>query len=282
MNTRIPASIAAGSLSLLLALTACGNEEPAAEGTADADEASSGSALEELLGNLGSSTQELTNYTLDMEVQTLDPTAEGDVTVTFNYQVTDDPAAILATVDMPFLGETMFELMSMAGGVPDGVTAEDLGASTVLLTEDGDTLIADPHGVYGAGTPWFRGEVDENADPTESFDVEALPDLAGAFSDLEDVTEVGTEEIDGVETTVVEGTMSTSDISELSAEERGAMENLFSGGLESAMDAKLWLDTDGFPMRIEFSDDESDVWMEFSAIGSTSFDMPSEDEIGTV
>ncbi|MFE1167692.1 hypothetical protein [Nocardiopsis sp. NPDC058789] len=279
MNTRTPALIAAGSLSLVLALTACGNEEPAADG--DTTEASpAGASLDDLLGNLGSSTQELTNYTLDMEVVTVDPTAEGDVTVTFNYQVTDDPAAVLATVDMPFLGETMYELMS--GQLPEGVTAEDLSASTVLLLEGGDTLMADPHGLYGSGTPWLRGDVEENADPTESFDVEALPDLAGAFSELEDVTEVGTEEIDGVETTVVEGSMSTGDISEMTAEERGAVEQLFGGGLESTLNTKLWLDADGFPMRIEFSDDESDVWMEFSALGSTSFEIPAEEEIGTL
>ncbi|WP_017543019.1 LolA-like protein [Nocardiopsis prasina] len=279
MNTRTPALIAAGSLSLVLVLTACGNEEPAADG--DTTEASpAGASLDDLLGNLGSSTQELTNYTLDMEVVTVDPTAEGDVTVTFNYQVTDDPAAVLATVDMPFLGETMYELMS--GQLPEGVTAEDLSASTVLLLEGGDTLMADPHGLYGSGTPWLRGDVEENADPTESFDVEALPDLAGAFSELEDVTEVGTEEIDGVETTVVEGSMSTGDISEMTAEERGAVEQLFGGGLESTLNTKLWLDADGFPMRIEFSDDESDVWMEFSALGSTSFEIPAEEEIGTL
>lgn len=282
MNTRTPAFIAAGSLSLLLALTACGNEEPAADGGDTAEASPAGSSLGDLLDNLGASTQELTNYTLDMEVVTVDPAAEGDVTVTFNYQVIDDPAAVLATVDMPFLGETMYDLMSMSGELPEGVTAEDLSASTVLLLEGGDTLMADPHGLYGSGTPWLRGDVEENADPTESFDVDALPDLAGAFSELEDVTEVGTEEIDGVETTVVEGSMSTGDISEMTAEERGAVEQLFGGGLESTLDTKLWLDADGFPMRIEFSDDESDVWMEFSALGSTSFEIPAEDEIGTV
>lgn len=280
MNTRTPAAMAAVSLSLLLALTACGGGEDSPDADATEEAASSGSALSDLLDNLGSSTQDITNYTLDMESVALDP-VDGDVSIVYNYQVMDDPAAVRASVSMPSYGEMMFELMD--GMLPEGVTAEDLGTTTVIMQEGEEALVADPHGITGPGTPWIRGESSEDsADPTESFDLEALPELAGAFSVLENAEEVGTEEIGGVETTVIEGSMTAGEISDMTAEEREAVELLFGGELGGDMDAKIWVDADGFPMRMEFSDDESQVWMEFSDIGTTSFEFPSEDEIGTV
>ncbi|MGW5876416.1 LppX_LprAFG lipoprotein [Nocardiopsis terrae] len=285
MQTRTPAFVAAGSLSLALALTACGSDAAEEETTTEAaaEEEQGGdkkSTIEDLLGSLGDNTDEITNYTLTLDMTAPDPDM-GEITIGMVYEVMDDPAAIQTTMNMPFLGEMMFEMMSLGGELPADVTAEDLGTFIVIFEEGQDPLVADQHGLQG-DTPWIRSsEAQMEQDPDDFFDIESLPELAGAFAQLDQAEETGTEAIDGVETTVVEGAMTAEDLEGLDPEQAGAIEELVGSEIAGTLDVTLWIDDNGFPMRMEFSDDEADISMEFSGIDSTSFDMPAEDQIGT-
>ncbi|WP_017578652.1 LolA-like protein [Nocardiopsis valliformis] len=277
MQTRAPAVIAAASLSLALALTACGND--AAEEESTTEEAAEETSAEELLANLDSATDGIDNYTLEIESVALDPDL-GDTSVKLEYLIMDDPAGAQMTAVMPSMGEFILDMLALSGSAPEGLTGEDLGTSTAIILEDQDVLLADPHGFQGSDTPWVRGETPEEAvDPTEDFDITAIIPAIGAFSGIEDVEEVGSEEIHGVETTVIEGVLTSEGIGALGEAEGETLANLVGGVLLDSMDAKLWLDADGFPMRIEFADAGSEGVMEFSDIGSTSFEIPSEDEI---
>ncbi|GAA1112559.1 LolA-like protein [Nocardiopsis metallicus] len=280
MKTRTPAVFAAGSLSLALALTACGNDSADEESAVEAsEEKEEKGGLAELLSSLGDNTDAITNYTLTLDMTVPDPDL-GDFEVTMVSEVMDDPEAVQATMVMPFLGEMMYDLMSIGGELPADVTAEDLGTIIVIAQEGQDPLMANQNGLYG-DTAWVRTDasnMDQN--PDDVFDVESLPELAGAFAALDQVEEAGSESIDGVETTVVEGAMTSEEMDALKPEQANAIKELIGGDVAGSLDVALWIDADGFPMRMEFSDDEADVAMEFSAIDSTSFDVPAEDEIG--
>ncbi len=275
--------IAAGSLSLVLALTACGNDaadETAVDAVEEEQEEQKG-GLSELLSSLGDNTQEVTNYTLTMDMSMPDEDL-GDIEISMVSEVMDDPAAVQSTMNMPFLGEMMFDLMSLGGELPADVTAEDLGTIVVIVEEGQDPLMANQNGLYG-DTAWIRTDasnMDQN--PDEVFDVESLPELAGALAELDQAEETGNETIDGVETTVVAGSMTGEELGELDTAQAAALKELMGGSIAGSLDVTLWIDADGFPMRMEFSDDEADVAMEFSALGSTSFEVPAEEEIGAM
>ncbi|WP_223838642.1 LolA-like protein [Nocardiopsis deserti] len=283
MKTRIPVLISAGTLAL--SLTACGGgaaEEEPAEAT-EAAEASEegGSSVQDLVAVLGESVQGVDNYTVEMEASSADPEL-GDVSMTQTYEVMDDPEAIRSTMVTPYMGEMMLEMLSLAGSAPEGVTAEDLSTNISIVHNGGEVLLADPHGIYGAGTPWVRSEQAETADAPLDFNIDSMFDLVSVFSALEQIEETGEEQVDGVDTTVVEGTVTAEAVGALSEEKRTAVEELLGGELDEGVEATLWLDGEGFPMRLEFSDSVSEVRMEFSSIGETSFETPAEDEIGTM
>ncbi len=280
MKTRTPTAIVAGSLALALTLTACGND--AADDTSgEASEQGGQGGLSDLLSSLSANTQELTNYTLTMDMTVPDPES-GGLEISMVSEVMDDPAAVQSTMSMPSLGESLFELMSVGGALPADVTAEDLGTMVVIAEEGQDPLLANRNGLYG-DSPWVRTDTSSmEQNPDDVFDVESLPELAGALAGLDQAEETGSETIDGVETTVVAGSMTSEELDELDPAQADAIRSLIGGSITGTLDVTLWIDSDGFPMRMELSDDESDVAMEFSAIGSTSFEMPPEEEIGTM
>ncbi|GHC70121.1 hypothetical protein GCM10007079_01310 [Nocardiopsis terrae] len=284
MKTRTPAFVAAGSLSLALALTACGSDAAEEETTEAAAEEGQGddkkSTIEDLLGSLGDNTDELTNYTLTLDTTESDPDV-GEIEAGLVYEVMDDPEAVQTTMNVPLLGEMMFEFMSIGGELPADLTAEDLG-TFIFITEEGqDPLVADQHGLQG-DSPWLRNSPDQmEQDPDDFFDLESLPDLAKALAEVDQAEETGTEAIDGVETTVVEGSMTAEDLDGLTSEQKGVLEKLMGGDVTGALNVTLWIDDNGFPMRMDLSDDKADASMAFSDIDSTSFEMPTEDQIGT-
>ncbi|GAA1450487.1 hypothetical protein [Nocardiopsis tropica] len=51
------------------------------------------------------------------------------------------------------------------------------------------------------------------------------------------------------------------------------------GDVSGSVDVSIWVGRDGFPMRLDFSDEKADVSMVFSELGETSFEIPGEDEI---
>jgi predicted small lipoprotein YifL len=278
VKTRMPALMTAGTLAL--ALTACGGgapEEEPADAAAETPEESGGGSILDLVAGLGENTQKVDNYTLDIAMTMPDPDM-GEIDMDMTYEVMDDPQASQVTVVMPFLGESLLELARLGGADP-GLTAEELGTSILIIPAEGEALMSNHNGLQEVDTAWVRGVEDtDQIAPEEMFDIGALPDIAGAFAEIEQIEEVGTEEVSGVRTTLVEGTMTSEDVDALSPEQQKAVSDLM-GGVESSVDASLWIADDGFPMRLDFTDEEADVSMVFSKLGETSFEIPGEDEI---
>ncbi len=273
----MPALLTAGTLALTL--TACGGgapeEEPANEAAATPEEG--GGNVLDLVAGLGESTQEIDNYTLDMEMVMPDPDM-GEIDMTMTYEVMNDPEATQITMVMPFLGEMLLGLAETTG-TGTGLTAEELGTSILIVPAGGEVLVSNHNGLQEVDTPWMRGlQNTDQVNPDDMFDINTLPEVVGAFSEIEQVEETGTEEISGVGTTVIEGTMTSEEIEAMSTEQRSAVDDLM-GDVTGTLNVSFWITDDGFPMRIDMADDEADISMVFSSIDETSFEIPSEDEI---
>jgi hypothetical protein len=277
----MPVLISAGTLAL--SLTACGGgaaEEEPAEAAAESPEEGGGGSVLDLVAGLGASTQDIENYTLTMDILTTDsPLGEGEVEMSAVYEVSDDPSALQMTMVMPFLGESTLELMEMTGGDVAGLTPEEAGTSVILYPEGQDPLLFNNLGLYG-DTPWVTAGGESI--PADVFDVEALPQVASAIASLENVSETGAEEIDGVGTTIIEGTMTSEEYEALSEEQSAALLEVLGSDFSGTLDIGVWIDDAGFPMRMEFADEVSDVSMEFSALNETTVEIPAEAEIGTM
>ncbi|KOX13069.1 hypothetical protein ADL05_20315 [Nocardiopsis sp. NRRL B-16309] len=269
-------------MTLALALSACGAPEEEPEGTpsdAAADEGESGSAgVLELLGDLASRTEAVDNYTLDMDITSTDPEL-GETEMTFTYEVMADPQAAQVTVFMPAMGEMLAELAELGGSGSD-LSTEELSTSIVIVPAEGEMLVSNHNGLQEVDTAWARGTAGEGQQPvTENmFDTSELPKVAGAVASIDTMEETGTEEVDGVSTTVLEGSFTPEDLEAVEDDQRSALNELV-GGVDDAMDVAIWISDDGFPMRMDFSDEVSDVSMVYSLLGETSFEMPAEDEI---
>jgi hypothetical protein len=271
----MPALLSAGTLAL--SLTACGAgaaEEDPAEAAAEVAEEGGGSILD-LVAGLGESTEDIENYTLDISMVMPDPDL-GDIDMT--YEVMDDPQAAKVTMVMPAMGEMLLGLTEMAGQ-DLGLTAEEIGTSIVIIPAGGEALVSNHNGLQEVDTAWARGVQDTGqVAPEEMFDINALPDIVGAFAEIEQIEETGTEEISGVPTTLIEGTMTGEDVETLTPEQKNAVNELM-GGVSGTVDVSVWVADNGFPMRMDFSDEEAEISMVFSNLDETSFEMPSEDEI---
>ncbi|PDP86085.1 hypothetical protein CQJ94_20370 [Glycomyces fuscus] len=279
----MPALLCAGTLAL--SLTACGGgaaEEEPAEAAAEVAEEGGGNILD-LVARLGESTQSIDNYTLTMDILTTESAlGEGEVEMSAVYEVSDDPSALQVTMVMPFLGENILDLMEMTGEDVSGLTPEEAGTSVILYREGQDPLLANSLGQYG-DAPWVASGGESLGDvPADVFDVESLPQVASAIAALEDVSEAGTEEVGGVETTVIEGTMTSEEYEALSEEQSAALLQVLGSEYRGTLDIGVWIDDNGFPLRMEFADEVSDVSMEFSALNETTVEIPAEDEIGTM
>lgn len=272
--------IAAGSLSLALALTACGNDAADEETTVEAsEEQEQKGGLSDLLSSLGDTTVDLPNYTLTLESVGEEPEM-GEVRITATFEVTDAPSAIRETVVMPFVGEMALVFMELAGEDISGYTPEEIG-TIVTIYPDGEAPLTSNPMDSEAESEWVRGEGAAAEEVEDFFDIDSLPGLVSSFAELDEIEESGTEEVNGVETTVVEGTLTKEDIDNLDAEQKLAVIELV-GSVSEDLNVSLWIDADGFPMRMEFDDSETEISMEFSEIGTTSFEMPAEDTITVV
>ncbi|MFE6388500.1 LolA-like protein [Nocardiopsis dassonvillei] len=278
MKTRMPVLISAGTLAL--SLTACGGgaaEEEPAEAAAESPEEGGGGSVLDLVAGLGASTQDIENYTLDISMVMPDPDM-GDIDMDMTYEVMEDPQAAKVTMVMPSMGEMLLELAAVSGQ-DLGLTAEEIGTSIVIIPAEGDALVSNHNGLQEVDTAWVRGAQDtDQIAPEEMFDINALPDIVGAFAEIEQIEETGAEEISGVSTTLIEGTMTGEDVEALNQEQKDAVNELL-GGVSGSVDVSVWVADDGFPMRLDFSDEEADISMVFSNLGETSFEMPAEDEI---
>ncbi len=272
----MPALFTACTLALLLA--ACGGGAPEEEIAGEAAEATEdgGDGILDLVTKLGESFRDVDNYTLDMEMVAFAESGETEMTMT--YEVMDDPQAAHVTAVMPFMGETILELTELSGETTD-LTAEELGTSILIVPAEGETLMSNHNGFQEADTPWVRGVQDtEMLASNDVFDTGHFPRIAEAVAGIAQIEETGTEEVSGVGTTLVEGTLTEEDVEALEPEQKDAVDELM-GGIEGTVEVSAWIADNGFPMRMEFSDDAADVSMVFSDLGETSFEIPGEDEI---
>ncbi|GAB2484549.1 hypothetical protein [Nocardiopsis aegyptia] len=282
MKTLKPGLVAAGSLTLALALSACGAPEEEAAATpsdAPAEEGGNGgTGVLDLLGDLASRTEAVDNYTLDMDITSSDPEL-GETEMTMTYEVMADPQAAQVTMYMPAMGEMLAGLAEL-GGPGAGLSAEELSTSILIVPAEGEMLVSNHNGLQEVDTAWARGTAGEGQQPASEnmFDTSNLPKVAGAVASIETIEETGTEEIDGVSTTVLEGSFTSEELDALDAEQRSALDELV-GGATGAMDVAIWISDDGFPMRMDFSDEVSSISMVYSLLGETSFEMPAEEEI---
>lgn len=280
MKTRVPALFTAGVLALSLA--ACGSEEapePTEEATEAAAEENGGGGILSLLSSLGENTAEMTNYTLDVQMAAEDPDM-GAFNADFTFEVIDDPQAVQTTVVMPEMGEMLLELFTLAG-TDNGLTAEDLGTTIMIAPADGETLFSNHNGLQEVDTEWARGAQgdSQSMDPEEMFDLQEFPELAGAFAGIEQIEETGSEEVNGVQTTVVSGTLTQEEVDAMDAASKQAVEDFIGGSIAGTFEVTIWIAEDGFPMRMNLADDDLSMEMEFSEIGTTSFEIPAEDQI---
>jgi hypothetical protein len=280
VQTRTPALVTAGLLPLTLALvlSACGAPvEEAVDTAAEETPEESGGGATDLLSGLGESTEDITNYTLDLSL-TMDDPELGETETNITYEVMDEPEAAQVTIVVPELGESLRELAVLGGADPE-LTAEELGTSILIIPAEGESLVSNHNGLQPVETPWVRGGQDTGGmAPDEMFDVSALPEITGAVAEIKEIQETGAEEVSGVPTTVVEGTLTPEDLEAMGPERRDSVSEL-TNGMTGTIDVALWIADDGFPMRMDFQDDQADVSIVFSHVGETSFEMPAEDEI---
>ncbi|WP_017588417.1 hypothetical protein [Nocardiopsis ganjiahuensis] len=287
MKSPVPALFTAGclTLSLTLALSACGSAEPGPAPeteAADAAEESTETApvdVPELLEGLTEAFGSVSSYTVAADVSA-DGLEEGDLTRTGSCTVMAEPEAHHCVSEMPYAGELAMEAFEEHGSVPEGATVEKL-ARNEYISHDGLVYVDDSDGIYGVDTPWLR-----SGDPGSSvsvdmpldFEVTELSDLVDSLSTLEGAEHTGTEKVDGGEAAVIEGTLDDEGLAALAEDQRESLNTLL-GRTPEELAVTLWVDADGFPVRMELSGDGSEGVLEFTEVGSASFEIPSEDEV---
>jgi hypothetical protein len=181
---------------------------------------------------------------------------------------------------MPHAGEVAMAAFEEYGSVPEGATLEKLSRNE-YISHDGLVYINDADGVYGVDTPWLRSGNPENSVSVEmplNFEVAELSELVGALSTLVGAEQSGTKEIDGGEAAVIEGVLDDEGLAALAEAQRESLLTLL-GRTPEELAVTLWVDTDGFPVRMELSGGGSEGVVEFSELDSAFFDIPSDDEV---
>ncbi|CAM3720546.1 LppX_LprAFG lipoprotein [Nocardiopsis gilva] len=264
---------------LALVTTACGGgaAEDAPEKTHESEPQQETAATKpsDIFELLGTKTAELDNYRVDVEM-TVEDEEIGTYRPSFSYQVMDDPEAILMDVDFgEEFGDALVE--AMGGEEPPG--GLDAFTHTTLVYVGDDVYVKNDHGLHG-DAPWVRS-TDESREDMPDVELDDFIDLTEALSQVDDVKEAGTEEINGQETTHFTGSLTQKAIDATEdADKRETLKELFDGEIEGQLDFDVWADADSIPHRVTLKDDEVDMTMEFSEIGKVSFEVPAEDEIG--
>lgn len=209
-----------------------------------------------LLSALADITARADNYTLDLGFGPSDPDGSDDSATLLSYEVSDSPDAVRAT-------------LNTAGNT-------DL---VVIYPEEGEALLHDPEDRLGAPTEWVRGDALVPAPgPIEVFDLDSLPDLVGLLAGMEEVEQgpvtsagnTGALPLNGVLPSLEEGT---------DPGERSAVAPLLGEAAAGDLEVSVWVDAEGFPVRLESSGGGSSLWLEFSDRDRTSFHVPNGDEV---
>lgn len=266
---------------VLVPLAACG-------GTGDAPEESESTATAEpspteksgiaaLVEAVDESTAEDADYTIEATATGVGEGSEIPATTnTYEVQGPQEPDRVTAVV--PGLGEVILQSLQATGQDP-GLTAEELSSVTMIVEPDGgDPIISNSHGGFPGRTEWVRGldGVDKPAAPP--LTPGELAPLLDELADEELIADEGAQELDGTPATLVEGEAEQSAVEDL-GDARDTVEAILGGQTAGTLAFAAWVGEDGLPLRVEASDDEIEVELAFSAIGSTSFEAPAPEEI---
>lgn len=249
-----PRSALSPALACLLALAVSGCVFPGAGDQPWYEEADPAA----LLSALADVTERADNYTLDLGFGPADSDGSDrsdDSETLLSYEVSDSPDAVRAT-------------LTIAG--------DDL---VVVYPEDGEALLHDSEGRLGAPTEWVRGDaLLPDPTPTEVFDLDSLPDLVGLLAGMEGVErgpvtsagDTGTLPLNGILPSLEDGA---------APGERSPVAPLLGEDATGGLDVSVWVDAEGFPVRLESSGPGSSLWLEFSDRNRTSFHVPDGDEV---
>ncbi len=209
---------------------------------------------EALLGALADAASGADNYTLELG---FGPGPAGGTGTLLTYEVSDSPSAVRATLSAP-------------EGGPDLV---------VVYPEEGQALLHDSEDLLGAPTEWVRGDaLLPSPSPAEVLDLDSLGELVGLLSAMqgadpgasENIGETGTLPLHGFLPALAEGT---------GPEERATFGPLLGEDVSGRLEVSVWVDAEGFPVRMESAGPTSSLWLEFSERGDTAFHVPNGDEV---
>lgn len=266
----------------LVPLSACGGTDGAPEEasgpTATADPSpTEKSGLPGLIDALAESTAETDNFTLDAEAVAVDSEAAmSSASNTYEVQGPDLPDRVTAT--MPTLGELILQSLRMTGQ-DAGLSAEELSSVTMIVEPDGGSpIISNSHGAFPGGTEWVRGLEGAEAPAPPPLAPGELAPLLEELADEDLITQEGAEKVDGTTATLVEGEAKQAEVEDL-GEARETVEGILGGPASGPVAFAVWIDEEGLPVRLETSDDDVEVQLAFSDIGSTSFEAPDPSEV---
>ncbi|MFE9244332.1 hypothetical protein [Nocardiopsis sp. NPDC006938] len=193
------------------------------------------------------------DYTLDIGVGT---GPEGGTATLLTYEVSASPAAVRATLSTP--------------GSPELV---------VVRPEDGQALLHDPGRVLGAPTDWVRGDaLVPSPSPADVFDLGSVAEVVALLSGMEGVEPGPAETVAGTGTLPLHGVLpALADGAD--PQGRAVVGPMLGEEGSGRLDVSVWVDSEGFPVRLESSGPTSSLWLEFSDRGATSFHVPNGDEI---
>ncbi|GGO67946.1 LppX_LprAFG lipoprotein [Nonomuraea cavernae] len=227
------ATAAAGAALVAVAVAGCGsNAQPIQVNL----------AASEVLAQAAQKTAEVTSYTVDAVVETAHPQeSKGKVQGRMLYQSKPQLAADLT-----------LDTLDMGGkGLPGGVRAVLQGDVVYVKVEALKELV-------GATKPWIKvslsemggsGEVKQYLDQIQQFDLASVTKMVTASKD---VKSVGTESVDGADTTHYSGTFPVDvAVQQLPADQREQA----SRNLAELKDVKfdIWVDSDGLPRKLALS-----------------------------
>ncbi len=153
---------------------------------------------------------------------------------------------------------------------------------TVQMTEqstDTTTLMRGSEMLVDTGSGWTRSEMSESPMQQGNADPKAQVDQLLAS---EDVEETGSEDVNGSETTVYEGSYPVSDaLEQIEDEEAKDMaQSVYDEAGISEIPFTAWIDGDGMPARVQTTMDQLEQTMDFVEFGQdVTIEWPSEDEI---
>ncbi|MUL41939.1 hypothetical protein FZ103_12270 [Streptomonospora sp. PA3] len=288
--------LSCAALAPLVALTACGPAEVAPEAAPQQSVSPSlspspkKSRLALLLDDVAESTSEAGgNYTVDVTATALGDAADIPFpTATHTFEIQGPDKAVRVTSYLPGSGEMLLDRLRDTGADVSGLDADRLSTTVALVPADGGEILASNHiGRYPVDAPWVRGVLTENNVPAEPEPT--LDGIAPLFSELAAADAValkgtrmyeGTEEVEDFEATKVAGEAAETDITDLGDDARATVEHLLAGPPEGMVDIALWVGEDDMPLRLEVSDNKEESTLVYYDFGSTSFDVPDEEQIG--